>query len=82
MPSRIVRVSESARRYLGELAEKQDKPMQAILDEAVEAYRRKCLLEEANEAYRALRNDPKAWKTELEERRAWDIALSDGLEED
>ena len=82
MPSPIVRVSENARRSLGDLAAKMDKPMQAILDEAVEAYRRRCFLREANEAYKALRNDPKVWKAELQERRAWDAALSDGLDED
>ncbi len=56
--------------------------MQAILDEAVETYRRQCFLERANAAFAALRNDPNAWQEELEERAAWDITLTDDLEEE
>jgi len=56
--------------------------MQAVLEDAVEAYRRECFLTEANEAYAALRRDPTRWKAELDERAAWDAALSDGLEGD
>ena len=34
-----------------------------------------------NAAYRALRADPAAWGRELQERRAWDATLLDGLED-
>ena len=30
--------------------------------------------------FRALRNDPEAWKAETEEREAWNVTLADGLE--
>ena len=56
--------------------------MQAILDEAVEAYRRQLFLKRANAAFAALRNDPNAWKEEQMERAAWDVALNDDLEEE
>jgi hypothetical protein len=56
--------------------------MQAVLEDAVEAYRRECFLAEANEAYAVLRRDPTKWQGELDERAAWDAALSDGLEGD
>jgi hypothetical protein len=46
--------------------------MQAVLDEAVEHYQRDKFLDEANQAYAALRNDPKAWKEEQAERALWD----------
>ena len=54
--------------------------MQAILDLAVEEYRRQRFLEEANEAYAALRRNHKAWKAELSERKEWDATLADGQE--
>lgn len=46
-------------------------------------HRRACkkLLKQANKAYAALRNDPKAWSEELEERTLWEATLFDGLEE-
>jgi len=34
----------------------------------------------ADEAYARLREDPKAWKNELEERAEWDVTLMDGLD--
>ncbi len=82
MASTMMRVSETARQSLGDLAAKMDKPMRAVLDEAVEEYRRQRFLQEANETYAALQNDPEAWKAELEEREEWDVTLADGLEED
>lgn len=54
--------------------------MQAILDQAIEQYRRQIFLQEANQAYAALRKNSEAWATELEERKAWDLTLADGLE--
>ncbi len=56
--------------------------MQSLLDDAIEALRRERLLDETNAAFAALKRDPKAWKAELEERRAWDATLTDGLEDD
>lgn len=52
--------------------------MPTILEKAVEEYRRARFLEEANQAYAALRADPEAWQAELEERAAWDATLADG----
>ena len=53
--------------------------MQAVLDEAVERYRRDRLLDEANAAYARLQADPDAWKEELAERQLWETTLMDGL---
>jgi hypothetical protein len=53
--------------------------MQAVLDEAIEHYRRDKFLDEVNAAYALLRNDPRAWKEEQAERVLWDKALADGL---
>jgi len=54
--------------------------MQALLDKAIEAYRRQFFLKEVNKAYAALREDPKAWPAVEKERAAWDNTLGDGLE--
>jgi len=81
MNSLTVRISETSHQILQELAEHSGESMQTILARAIEEYRRKRFLEEANAAYAALRQNPKAWKQEQAERRAWEATLGDGLEE-
>jgi len=56
--------------------------MQAVLDKAIEHYRREKFLRDANADYAALRRNPKAWKEELKERALWEQTLSDGLAEE
>ena len=76
------RISEPTREILRKLAEQSGESMQALLDEAVEAYRRQRFLEESNRAFEALRANPETWKTEQAEREAWDMTLPDGLEQE
>lgn len=73
-------MTRHARDTVREIAEITGKRQQEVVDEAVEAYRSQVLLETANEAYAALRSDDEAWKTEAEERKAWDATLADGAE--
>jgi hypothetical protein len=47
----------------------------------IEEYRHQRFLQEANEAYAALRENHKAWKAELAERKEWDSTLADGQED-
>ena len=47
----------------------------------IEEYLHQRFLQEANEAYTALRENPKAWKAELAEQKEWDSALADGPED-
>lgn len=54
--------------------------MQAVLTEAIDSYRRQKFLEEANAAFAALRQDPRAWSDEQQEREIWDQTLTDALE--
>ena len=63
-----------------ELAKRAGKPMQTILDEAIDQYQRDKFLDEVNAAYARLRADPEAWKEELDERQDWNGTLMDGLE--
>ncbi|MCI0438894.1 MAG: toxin-antitoxin system protein [Chloroflexi bacterium] len=74
MASTTVRISEESRETLRQLSEELDEPMQKVLDRALEAYRRRVLLEKANEAFAALRADPKAWAEEERERAEWRTA--------
>jgi predicted DNA-binding protein len=80
--STAIRVSRTAWQTLKELSARMGEPMQAIVDKAVEEYRRKVFLEEANKAYARLREDHKAWQEELEERMIWDRALADDLKDE
>jgi hypothetical protein len=77
-----MRVSERTRQTVRQLANKQGVSMQHVLDQAVEQYRREQLLEEANRAFAALRQDPQEWERELQERRDWDATLLDGIEDE
>ncbi len=82
MPNTTIRIDETALAVLRDLARKQHRPVQAVLNEAIDSYRRKKFLEEANASFAALRNDPEAWKEEERERELWDAAAGDDLEGD
>ncbi len=53
--------------------------MQDLVDQAIELYRRKQLLEAANAAYAALRSQPMAIQEMQQELVEWDSTLADGL---
>lgn len=72
-----VRISETTHRALRDLAESERISQQAIVERAIENYRRQRFLEAANRQYAALRNDPEAWAQELSERAIWDATLTD-----
>jgi len=74
-----VRISNSAREILREMAQGEGRPMQALLEEAIETLRRKRFLEQVNAAYAFLRRDVKAWEAVERDRQEWDQTLLDGL---
>lgn len=82
MQSANIRISLETREKLRALTTQTGESMQSTLDKAVEAYRRQCFLERANAAFAALQSDPIAWQAEQEERAAWDVTLTDDLEEE
>ena len=82
MSTSMVRVSDTSKVILKELASKTGKTMQSLLEEAIEKYRRWYLLEQHNRAYASLQKNENAWKEELEERKIWDQTLRDDLEEE
>lgn len=77
-----VRVFEHTHVTLRNLAAETGEPMQELIAEAVEAFRRRRILELTNAAYAAMRSDPALWREELDEREIWDVTLSDGLEDE
>jgi predicted transcriptional regulator len=81
MSSTTVRVSEHTHELLRKLAAATGQPMQQVLEQAVERYRREQFFAELNAAYARLRADPAAWEEELAERAELDGTLADGLDD-
>ena len=76
-----IRISRHAKATLRDLSKREGKPMQTVLDEAIEQYRRHKFFEELDASYARLQQDPEAWRQELAERREWDEPLVDGADE-
>ena len=79
MPTTSIRIDEQALAVLRELARKQRQPVQTVLKQAIDSYRREKFLEEANAAFAALRSGPEGWNEEQQERDLWDRTIRDGL---
>lgn len=82
MPSTSIRIDEHALAVLRELARRQRQPVQTVLKQAIDSYRREKFLEEANAAFAALRSNPEAWGEEQQDRDLWDQTTGDGLEQE
>lgn len=82
MASETVRIKPTTHTKLKAIAEETGQTMPEVLDQAVELLRRQRLFDAADEAYAALKSNPKAWAKEQAEREAWDVTLSDGQEDD
>ena len=78
MQTATIRISESSRRILREISQHNKRPMQAVLEQAIEAYRRQTFLEGLTADFAALRENDPEWQEEKLERSAWDAALADG----
>jgi predicted transcriptional regulator len=78
MQTATIRISESSRSALREISQRDNKPMQAVLEQAIEAYRRQTFLVDLSSDFAALRENEPEWQAEKVERAAWDIALADG----
>ena len=80
MSSTTVRVSADTHAVLSQLARERHETIQKILEQAVETYRRKMFWEKTSTAFAKLREDEAAWREEIEERKAWDATLADGID--
>jgi hypothetical protein len=76
-----IRVSAKTRDLIHELARSAGVPMQEIVEQALEQYRRQQVLAATNVAYAALRDDPQAAQEWQDEQDVWDDTLADGLED-
>lgn len=81
MSSVTVRISSSTHENVRRLSVRTGKPVQTVVEEAIELYRRRLFLEAVNDAYAELRKDPQTWSEIVEERAEWDATLADGLDE-
>ena len=80
MSSVTIRINESDKETLRELKDRFGEPFPTIIHKAVEEYRRRRILEAANEAYEKIRGDPKKQKKFDAERDMWEITQHDGFE--
>jgi hypothetical protein len=79
MRQTTVRIREPAHDKLRALADAEHRPMNDVLEEAIETYRRIRFISNVNAGYAALRRDPStasAWKQEIAD---LDATLFDGL---
>jgi predicted transcriptional regulator len=82
MAAPTVRISESSHQTLKDLAERTGQTMVDVLEQALDAYRRKLFFEQMNAGYAELRADATAWAEHRAERKQWDATLMDGLDPD
>jgi predicted transcriptional regulator len=81
MASTTVRVTEHTHALLRELAAATGEPLQQVLEEAVERYRRDRFFADLRAAYARLADERVGWDEELAERALLDGTLADGLDE-
>ena len=74
-----VRISPAGRALLGQLARDGDTSMTAVLDAALENYRRQRFLAKSAAAYQALAADPVAAANYRRELAELDVTCADGL---
>jgi len=77
-----VRVSADTHEMLRILAVEAGKPMQEIIDRAVEEYRQSSFLRGLDEDFRALSKDEKAWNEHVDELTDWETTVTDGLDDE
>jgi hypothetical protein len=82
MPNTTIRVNDRTHSRLKEIAKREGKSMQEILDKLLDNECREQFFNDVNAAYANLRNNPEAWKTEQAERELFDNTLSDGIEKE
>ncbi len=78
--SATVRISERSHSLLRGMAAERDESMQAILDTALEQYRRQRFWEDMKTAYAAIESDPEALAAEKKEFALFEGTLMDGLD--
>ena len=78
MATPTIRISKTTHELLHTLASQDNTSMQAIVEQAIEHYRRQRFLEGLSADFTNLRENNESWHDELQERQQWDITLGDG----
>lgn len=79
---RNIRVTETTHRTLSDLAAQSGESMTAIVEHAVDRYRREQVLLQANAAWSELMLDPEFRAEMAAEDALWDTTVGDGLEDE
>jgi hypothetical protein len=82
MTTSTIRVSLRTQTIVRQMAKQSGISMQDVLEQAIDLYRRKHLLETANLAYASARSQMALQQEIAEEQQAWDATLADGLQEE
>jgi len=77
--STTVRISSAGHRLLADLARETDSSMAAVLEAALEAYRRQLFLDQAADAFALLVAEPAAEAAYRADLAAYDSSSADGL---
>ena len=77
MQRKTIRISESPYGIIREISRRDGMSMQAVLEQAIEVYRRQTFLEGLNAESAALRVNDVEWQAEKLERAEWDVAMAD-----
>jgi hypothetical protein len=80
--TQTINISETANQLLQELADLEKISTEAVLERALENYRRELFWKQTNEAFAALKADPEAWAEEIAERNLWEQTIADGVEQE
>jgi len=80
--SKPVRLSDTAYTTLRRIADEDRKTLQVVIDEALQEYDKQRFYRRLNAGYQALRDDPKAWAEELQERGEMASTLMDDMDTD
>jgi len=76
--SATIRVTDEARQRIARLAAEDERPMTAIVDEALDALERRRFFEQYNRRYAELADDEAAWAEIVDERTVEAGAITDG----
>ena len=77
-----IRISGASHEILRQVSKTSGRTMQAVLDEAIEQYRRERFIAEVNVAFARVREDPKEWDAMRAECEAWESTIADGLDDE
>jgi hypothetical protein len=75
------KISARSKKVIEEIVHETGESQIAIIENAVMAYHRQWRIEQVNKAYLNLREDPRKWKEELDERSVLERTSEDGLED-